>query len=115
MATYKLTTTDPTTGLTHEALGWHFTMSTALDVLEGCIFAQKYDWNWMIYPFPDDESLQELSFISKEAVAGPSPKPQQLKVNDSQWFTVDGQGNINKLEADDVATDYAVTAWTPPA
>jgi hypothetical protein len=104
--------TDHVTGLKNPLLGWHFSLTTALDVLEGAIFTQKLGWTWQIFPNPDDPTSQRMSMI-KTFVTG--QQPVQIIVNNTQWFAIDSGGLVQVLEAADVTNNYTVTSYVPPA
>lgn len=108
MTTHKLTRKQPNEmGIQNSCLGWHFTLSTALDALEGATIIQMYDWNWMIFPNPEEPTNQRMSVV-KNGI--------QLIIDTPYWFTLDvDTGWVRVLDQDFVSDTYDVEVWTPPA
>src|ERR1700739_454800 len=114
MTTYQLTPNSPdsVTGLKNPLLGWHFSLQTALDLLESAIFIQKLGWMWQIFPNPDDPTTQRMS-LTKTFVVG--QQPTQLIIDNTQWFVIDSGGFVQALEAAHVTSNYTVASYVPPA
>ena len=108
MTTYKLTRKTPNeVGIQNSCLGWHFTLATALDALEGATVIQRYGWLWMIFPNPEIPANQRMS-ITKDGV--------QLIVDTPFWFTLDvDTGWVKVRDQDFVADTYDIAVWTPPS
>lgn len=117
MTTYKLTLKQPhpVSGFRNSCLGWHFTMATAMDALEGAIFVQKRaDWDWMIFPNPDNRNNQRMSLTKSVKPQGISTQVQ-LIVDTPQWFVLDTDTDfVRIIDQDVVAASYDVEVWLPP-
>lgn len=108
MTTWILTpkNADPITKLANPVIGWQLTAASALDVLEGIDTVALDGWVGNL-----SDPNQTVSPPLYTLVLMKSGAPT-VTVNDTDWFTLDGAGNVSAIPAATVTTDYTVAAQT---
>ncbi|OBI98077.1 hypothetical protein [Mycobacterium sp. 1465703.0] len=104
MTTWELTPNDPNplTGFANPVIGWHVTLATALDVLEGCNTIFAAGWASQLGPLATSDPATPIweLVVNKGKV--------QVVVKDTDWFVFDGQ-NVWAIAESDVTAGYTVT------
>jgi hypothetical protein len=111
---------DPLTGMQNSYIGWHFTMTEALDVLGAMIWLKtQTTWDYSICANPDNPSLIRLSLtgpIGNVQIDPANPTAGvmvQVIVDDTDYFVYE-QGVFTAITAADAAANYDVEAYTLP-